>query len=216
MILLFATSGCTSFANVRSAQIIPGPSAGIHVSASTPPGEKAGWFWSTDCGNDCDGAVPGGDLGITHGWGEGAGAKAIGIGTSGTHPYVDGYIQLSGGRAPAGVGVRIGPPITGWREHQLYLRKDLPVGDGRVLMLNPALLLHEGRSPNRQNHGTFFGVVQGVGLLIPGEWISVTPALALVAGRAEHTSYRERHGPEWRLFGVASIGITIHRAGIIR
>ncbi len=59
--VIAAAKGAEWFNVLRNqGQIIPGPSAGIHVSASTPPGEKAGWFWSTDCGNDCDGAVPGG------------------------------------------------------------------------------------------------------------------------------------------------------------
>lgn len=129
-ILLSPASGCASFVTVSSAEVIPGPAAEIHVSASTPPGEEAGWFWSTDCGSDCDRTVPGGDPGITHGWGEGAGAMAFGIGTSAAHPHADGYLQLTGGRGPAGVGVRIGPPVAGWRKHQICLRQDLPVGDG--------------------------------------------------------------------------------------
>jgi hypothetical protein len=210
---LLPAVGCTSFATVRSAEVHPGTSAALHASASTRPGSVAGWFWADDCEQACDRAVAGGDAGITHGWprGGGAGAVALGVGVSGVHPYVDGYVQLGAGRRPFGVGARVGPPLTGWREHQLYARYDVPLGGRARLLLNPAFFVHEGRSPNGENPGTFLALVQGVGLLLEGERVSWTPAVALVAGRARRTSYGERYGPERSVFGAASLGVTVHQ-----
>ena len=205
-------SGCTSFATVRSAEVHRGPSAMLQTSASTPPGDEAGWFWSFDCAERCNHPVVGGDVGFTYGWpgASGAGAFALGVGVSGMHPYVDGYLQLAGGSQPFGVGARFGPPVTSWREHQLYARYDVRTGGSRLL-LNPALFIHEGRSPNGENPGTFVGFVQGIGLLHEGERVSWTPAVALVAGRAQRTSYGQRHGPVWSMFGAASLGVTFHQ-----
>jgi hypothetical protein len=205
--------GCTSFATVRSAEVLPGPSLGIQASASTRPGEVAGWFWSLDCAQTCDHPVPGGDAGLTYGWPRDgrAGAVALSVGVDGTHPYVDGYLQLGTGRRPFGVGVRVGPPLTSWREHQLYGRYDVRLAEATRLLLNPALFLHEGRTPNGASSGSFFGFVQGVGLLLEGESVSWTPAIALVAGRARRNSYGQEYGPERSVFGTASLGVTFHR-----
>jgi hypothetical protein len=189
----------------------PGPSAMLQASASSWPGDVAGWFWTYDCAQLCNHPVVGGDVGLTYGWprARGAGAFALGVGVSGMHPYVDGYLQLAGGSQPFGLGVRVGPPITSWREHQIYARYDVRTG-GRRLLLNPALFIHEGRSPNGANPGSFIGFVQGVGLLHEGEHVSWTPAVALVVGRAQRTSNRERYGPVWSTFGTASLGVTFH------
>lgn len=205
-------SGCTSFATVRSAEVRPGPSAMLQASASTRPGDVAAWFWSYDCAQFCDRPVVGGDGGFTYGRSRasGAGALALGVGVNGMHPYVDGYLQLAGGSQPFGLGVRVGPPVTSWREHQLYARYDVRAG-GRRLLLNPALFIHEGRSPNGENPGSFIGFVQGVGLLLEGEHYSWAPAVALVAGRAQRTSSGQRYGPVWSMFGTASLGLTFHR-----
>jgi hypothetical protein len=205
--------GCTSFATVRSAEVRPGPAAALHASASTRPGDVAGWFWSDDCAQACDHRVLGGDAGLTYGWprGGGAGAFALGVGLSGTHPYVDGYLQLGAGRQPFGVGARVGPPVTSWREHQLYGRYDVRLGGTTRLLLNPALFLHEGRAPNGASPGSFVGFVQGVGLLLEGARVSWTPAVALVAGRAQRTSYGQQYGPVRSVFGTASLGVTFHQ-----
>jgi hypothetical protein len=203
--------GCTSFATVRSAEVHRGPSVGMQASMSTRPGDVGGWFWSYDCAQNCDHPVPGGDVGLTYGSPRraGAGAFALGVGVSGMHPYIDGYVQLAAGRQPFGVGVRLGPPVTSWREHQLYARYDVRTG-GRRLLLNPALFIHEGRSPNGENPGSFVGFVQGVGLLQEGARVSWTPAVALVVGRAQRTSSGQQHGPVWSMFGAASLGVTFH------
>ena len=205
-------SGCTSFATVRSAEVHPGPSAGIQASASTRPGDVAAWFWSYDCAQNCDRPVVGGDAGLTYGWPRHTGARAFarGVGVSGMHPYIDAYMQLAGGSQPFGLGVRVGPPVTSWREHQLYARYDVRTG-GKRLLLNPALFIHEGRSPNGENPGSFIGFVQGVGLLQEGERVSWTPAVAFVAGRAQRTSSGRQYGPVWSMFATASLGLTFHQ-----
>jgi len=79
------------------------------------------------------------------------------------------------------------------------------------VLLNPSLFLHEGESPNGQNPGRFIGFVQGIGVLLEGARVSWTPALALVAGRAERSSYGVEYGPTTSVFGAASIGVTFHR-----
>jgi hypothetical protein len=158
--------------------------------------------------------VLGGDAGLAYGWprgGAAAGAFALGVGLNGTHPYVDGYLQLAAGRQPFGVGMRVGPPVTTWREHQLYGRYDVRLDGTTRLLLNPAAFLHEGRSPNGENRGSFVGFVQGVGLLLEGSSVSWTPAVALVAGRAQRTSYGRQYGPVRSVFGAASLGVTFHQ-----
>lgn len=205
-------SACTSFATVRSADIQPGPSLALHASASTPPGDVAAWFWSMDCVEACDHSVIGGDLGVTYGW-KRNGARppvAVGIGASGTIPYLDGYLQLGAGRRPFGVGARIGLPVWSWREHQLYGRYDVPLGGTTRLLLNPALFVHEGSSPNGASPGSFIGFVQGVGLSLEGEHVTWTPAAALVAGRAQRTSYGQPYGPVRSVFGTLSLGVAFH------
>jgi len=206
-------SACTSFATVRSAEVHPGPSTALHVSVSTPPGDVAGWFWSFECVQACDHQVIGGDLGLTYGFAPDGGGRpiAIGVGTNGTFPYLDAYVQLGAGRRPFGMGARIGLPATSWSEHQLYARYDVPLGGTTRLLLNPAVFLHEGRAPNGESPGSFIGFVQGVGLLLEGERMSLTPALALVAGRAQRNSYGQPYGPVGSVFGTASLGVTFHR-----
>jgi hypothetical protein len=208
-VLVAMTTACTSFATVRSAEVHPGPSVALQASASTPPGDDAGWFWSLDCASDCNHPIVGGDAGITYGW-TGRTAFALGVGIAGIHPYIDGYVQLGTGRSPFGLGARVGP-ISNWREHQLYGRYDVSLGSRSRLLLNPALFIHEGRSPSGENPGTFIGFVQGVGLLLEGERVSWTPAVAIVAGRAERTSYGTKFGPTTSVFGAASLGVTVHR-----
>lgn len=208
-----ALAGCTTFANVRSADVRPGPSLGVQASASTNPGDGAGWFWAYDCATACGRPVVGGDVGVTYGWRPRGGARAasVGAGVSGAYPYVDGYVQLAAGRRPFGVGARLGPPATSWREHQVYARQDVPLGRATRLLLNPGVFLHEGRAPNGENPGRFLGFVQGIGVLFDGERASWTPAVALVAGRAERTSFGRREGPTTSVFATASLGVTLHR-----
>jgi hypothetical protein len=184
----------------------------FQASASTPPGDVTAWFWSFDCAVNCDRVVVGGDVGLTYGWpSAGKAGAALGVGVNGTHPYVDGYLQLGAGRNPFGVGARIGPPVTSWREHQLYGRFDVRLSENTRLLLNPALFIHEGRAPNGASPGSFVGFVQGVGLLMAGSRVSWTPAIALVAGRAQRKSYGQKYGPERSVFGAASLSVTLHR-----
>jgi hypothetical protein len=205
-------SACTSFATVRSAEIRPGTSVALHASVSSPPGDVAGWFWSLECAEACDHNVVGGDLGVTYGW-TGGGARppvAVGVGTNGVFPYVDGYLQLGAGRRPFGMGARVGLPVFSWREHQLYARYDVPLGATTRLLLNPALFVDEGSSPNGASPGSFIGFVQGLGLSFESEYMTWTPAVALVAGRAQRNSYGQTYGPARSVFGTASVGVTFH------
>jgi hypothetical protein len=96
-------------------------------------------------------------------------------------------------------------------QHQLYGRYDVPLGRSARLLLNPALLVQHGRAPNGENPGSFIALVQGVGLLIEEERVSFTPAVALVAGRADRNSYGRQYGSTAAVFGTASLGITVHR-----
>ena len=213
--LLLSASACTSFATVRSAEVLPGRSVGVQASMSGRPGDVPGWFWSYDCTQVCDHPIVGGDAGFTYGWQRegGAGAVAVGVGVSGLlFPYVDAYAQLRAGRQPFGIGARLGFPFLSWREHQLYGRYDVPLGRSTRLLLNPAMFLHEGHAPNGQSPGTFLAFVQGVGLLLEGDRVSWTPAIALIAGRAQRNSYGQQYGPVRSVFGAASIGVTFHRA----
>lgn len=210
--LLLLATACSSFATVRSAEIIPGSSFAVQASATTPPGDIPGWFWAYECVERCSHPIVGGDAGVTYGWPhrEGAAAVSVGFGLSGVYPYVDVYTQLRGGRQPFGIGARVGVPLATWREHQFYGRYDVHLGRSSRLLLNPAVFIHEGTSPNRANRGSFLAFVQGIGVLFEGERVSWTPAIALVAGRARRTRYGQEDGPVGSVFGAASIGVTFH------
>lgn len=213
-ILPLVAGACTTFATVRSADVRPGPSVAVHASYSTPPGDVAGWFWSYDCVTRCSFATPGIDVGYTYGWRrpDSVRAVALGVGVNSFYPYVDGYMQLASGQRPYGVGVRVGLPVQSWRQHQLYARYDIPLRERTRLLVNPGILLHEGRTPNGQTSGHFVGLVQGVGLEFMGRNVSWTPAVAVVAGQAQRRDYFARLGPERRVFAMASLGFTVHRS----
>ena len=207
------SAGCTTFATVRSARVDPGLSAAVHASASTNPGDEAGWLWAYDCAERCGEPVFGADLGVTYGW---SGPErrlpfALGVGSSGVYPYAEGYLQLARGRRPFGLGARVGLPLDGWFQHQAYARLDVPLAPRARLLLNPALFLHDGASPNGWNRGTFVAFVQGAGVLLEGERVSLTPAVALVLGSARRDRSGTRTGPEATAFATASLGITFHR-----
>ena len=120
-------------------------------------------------------------------------------------------MQLAGGPRPFGVGARLGIPAWSWRDHQIYARYDIPIGGETRVLLNPGVFLHEGTSPNGQNSGSFLGVVQGMGLQIEGEYVSWTPAVAVVAGQSRRNRYGRRDGPVSSVFATASMGMTLHR-----
>jgi hypothetical protein len=210
---LLLTSGCTTFGAVRSAEVHAGPSVAVQGSFSSPVGDEAGWFWTLDCAGHCDTPVAGVEAVVTYGWPNASGGRgvAVGVGASGVYPFVDGYVQLGAGRVPFGVGGRVGLPLTSWREHQLSGRVDVPLGGGRALLLNPGLFVHEGRSPNGASRGHFVGFTQGVGLLIPGAHVDLTPAVTLVAGSARREGYGTVHGPAQSAFATASVALTLHR-----
>lgn len=205
--------GCATFATVRSAEPYVGPSAALQLSGSTPPGDLASWIWSFDCADQCNHSSVGGDLGFTYGWRPDGGPRAIalGAGISGVSPYVDGYVQLAGGPRPFGVGARLGLPAFSWHDHQLYARYDIPINSESRLLLNPGVFLSEGHSPNGQSSASFLGVVQGVGLQVEGEYVSWTPAVAVVAGQSRRDRYGSRDGPTSSVFATASLGLTLHR-----
>ena len=144
LLAALAAAGCTTFSTPRSARVVAGPSLGVHASVSTRPGDDAAWFWAFDCADACDHNVVGADVGLTYGWARGALGRpvAVGVGTSGTHPYAEGYVQLHEGRRPLGVGGRVGLPLDRWLEHQLYARYDVPLTERARVLLNPALFVH--------------------------------------------------------------------------
>ena len=75
-LVALATSACSSFSTVRSAEVMPGPSATLQASATTRTGDLTGWFWGgfEDCVTGCERAIVGGDVGLAYGWPKGAGA----------------------------------------------------------------------------------------------------------------------------------------------
>ena len=213
LVACLVVTGCTSFATLRSAEVQPGPSFTVQGSVTTPPGNEPAWFWSLDCGQQCDRAIASWDLNLTfgHAPATGATAYAMGLGLSGAYPYLDAYVQLKRGAAkPYGVGARIGIPVTSWNEYQIYGRYDVRLAQGEWLLLSPAVFYHTGNSPDRENPGSFVAFVQGVGLLIEGEHVSFTPAISVIVGRGERRSYSEQIGPFATIFGMASVGVTFH------
>lgn len=209
-----ALLGCTSFGAVRSAEVRSGPTLMLQVSASTPPGDEAGWFWSFDCATECDHSILNMDLGLTLGRAaesEGDRAYALGVGWSGiVHPYVDGYVQLRSGSRPYGVGARVGIPVTGWNEYQLYGRYDVELENGTRVLVNPSLFYHSGNSPNGANPGRFMAFVQGIGLMYEGERITLTPAASLVFGQGMRESYGAATGSFTTVFAVVSVSAMLH------
>jgi hypothetical protein len=186
----------------------PGFSALVQASATTPPGDDAAWFWSDDCSVDCDHLVAAADLGIT--WGavpERGAAYALTAGLSGVYPYVDGYVQLGrGSRMPFGLGARVGVPVDSWNEYAVYGRVDRRLGARRRLLLNSAVFVHTGHSPNGANPGSFVAFVQGVGVLFEGTAASCAPGLAVIAGGGR------RNGSSFTsVFLMASATVTLHR-----
>jgi hypothetical protein len=211
LVLGAAGAGCTSFATVRSAQVQPGGSLTLQGSLSSPPGDEAAWFWSLSCADDCDHPIASVDAAYAYGW-AGDQPFTLGAGVNGFFPYVEGYAQLSGDSARAfGVGGRLGIPATGWSNHQLYGRLDLPLAGGRRVLWNPGVFLHAGRSPNGLSRGHFVAMVQAVGLEHRGPRRTIVPALALVVGRGRRDRDREDEGSFTTVFGAATVSVTFHR-----
>lgn len=214
LLLSLTLPGCASFGTVRSAEVRPGTSITLQGTVTSPPGDDAGWFWSYDCASRCNHPIPAADIGITF-----AGATPeetrrpfeFGVGVSGiVYPYLDSYVQLGQGERPYGLGARVGIPVSGWSQHQIYGRYDFKRNDGRRFLLNPALFLHTGNSPNGENPGHVLAFVQGIGFPFEGERVSFTPALSFVVGRSERRMGHLPKESSMTLFGVLSLGLTIH------
>ena len=102
-----------------------------------------------------------------------------------------------------GMGARLGVPVvSSARASALRALRRAARRHDSELLLNPALFLHEGRAPNGASPGSFIGFVQGLGLLIEDEQVSWTPAVALVAGRAQRNSYGQQYGPVRSVLGL--------------
>ena len=207
-------AGCTTFGTVSSASVNEGLSGTGQVSISLPPGDDIAWFYSTDCASECNKAIVGGDGAVSfgHRGGEGGLAYALGGGINGGYPYVEGYVQLDRGTGnPWGLGLRVGIPISGWNEHQLYGRYDIPLSDGTRILLNPTVFYHTGNSPDGELPGWFLAFVQGCGWMIPGRIMDITPALSLVVAYGERTNLGTDLGSFTSVFGTASFVVTVHR-----
>ena len=203
-------AGCTSFATVRSAEVRPGPSVTAQVASTSLVGPVAGWLWSYDCAADCDHSIQSLDLTLSYGK-RGETPFSIGIGLNGTSGFAEGYFQLrSAERFPFGVGGRLGLPIGPAWENQVYGRLDIPMGSSARLLWNPGVFHTSITSPNGANHGSFIGLVQGIGLELGSGAVTFTPSVAAVWGRAEYNN-PEQHGPENRLFGMGALSVTLGR-----
>ncbi len=53
--------------------------------------------------------------------------------------------------------------------------------------------------------------MQGVGVLFESGYLTLTPAVALVAGRAEYRAFSRPPERQTAVYGVASLGVTLHR-----
>jgi hypothetical protein len=210
--LLFLATGCTSFATVRSAQVAPGLSTTIQASVASPPGDAAAWFWSFDCADECDHAIPSTDAVLAYGARTAGGRQfAIGGGINGVQPYVEAYMQLNPpGARPVGAGARVGS-FGSWTFYQLYARSDWQVAADSRLLWNPGIYYHAGRAPNGESPGSFLGLVNGFGLESGAGPVTVTPSLAVVWGRAQRNSYGEQFGPTTRAFVTGAVSVGFRR-----
>jgi hypothetical protein len=183
------------------------------TSITTPPGDDTAWFWSADCASRCDRAIVSFDLSYAFGR-PGDRPYTLGAGLSGILvPYVEGYLQAGQSpHRPYGVGARLGIPVLGWSNHQVYGRYDVPFGDRGRLLLNPGLFLHTGSSPNDETSGSFLAFVQGIGIQFEGESVVMAPAFTVGFGGGKRESSGQQIGPFTTVFGTASLNITFRRS----
>lgn len=197
LFLFFAllATGCTGFAPVRSGEVVPGRRLEVAVTASTPPGDETAWFWSFDCSLECDHPVAA--LSISGMYGvvpvEGP-AFELGGGWSGTHPYVEGFVQLGDGGEPFGVGARVGVLRHDWSEDVLYAAYDVAAWRDGKIVGTTSILRHGGRTPNGATEGTVMALIQGMALT-GGR---IEPSVAGAVGRAE----RAGQGSTYRAYTV--------------
>lgn len=178
-------SGCSGFVPVRSGAVQPGAGLDIGVTVATPPGDEAAWFYSFDCADACDHAVPALSLGARFGSTPEKGAPfEIGVGLSGFFPYLDGYVQLKGDKYPAGVGARLGLTRGSWYEDVIYVAYDMKTGMDRRVFMTSSLFRHAGTSPNGASRGSVLAVAHGIGVEMGG----IVPSVALAVGRVGRSS----------------------------
>ena len=196
--------GCTSFADVRSAEVMPGGQLDVGVTMSTPAGDAASWFWSYDCASDCDRAIFSPNVAFRYGRVPEARGRPweLGAGTSGTFPYATGYLQLARGPRPFGVGARVGVPVGSWREDAVFARYDLSSGSTRFV-LTPTIFLHSGNSPNGQQPGWFLALAPAFGVQHSFSGVSATGSLTPVVGRTRRGSLNFGLRERWVTGNVA-------------
>jgi hypothetical protein len=205
-------SGCT-FSTVRSAEVYPGLSLSVQASTTTPPGEDVYWFSALDC-YECNKPVTALYTELTLGSAspDGARGNEFSAGFDGLMPFIGAYRQLAKSeRSAYGIGGRLGLPIVSWKSSQLYGRYDRLLAPGQRLLLNPALVLHWGNSPNGENPGHYVGIAQGVGMEFEGKSVSFIPAASVVLLRGERSCYGTCDGPFTTAFATASVAVVFHR-----
>lgn len=212
-VLAGLTSSCTSFASVRSAQVIPGFGVDLGATASSPPGDDAAWFWTLDCADNCNHFIVSPHAGLRYGIVPDPTGPAfdIGAGISGTYSYIESYVQLARDATPFGVGVRVGIP-GGWREDALFARFDKPIGSTSRLLFVPTLFRHGGNSPSGQIPGSFLAIAPGLGFFRSHEGGSYTLSLVPVLGRTNREYLNFRMAPARRVSTVTGflvVGLTL-------
>jgi hypothetical protein len=213
---LSLASACTSFAGVRSAEVDDGFHADLGITAATPPGDDAAWFWTLDCAEDCDHFIVSPHAAIGYGFVPSTGPSVdVGLGISGSYGYLEGYVQLARDQNPFGLGARIGAPGTDWREDSLFARFDRSIGAATRLLFVPSFFLHSGNSPNGQIPASFLAVAPGLGLFRSHEGGSYTVSLVPVFGQTKreylHFGMTPRRSvTSWSGFLVAGLTLTIN------
>jgi len=87
--LLASLAACTSFTNVRSADVRPGL-IGAQISYATSPGDAASWQFGNnfDCAENCGGGILGGELSYARGFvPDSSRPFTLGVGLGGILPY---------------------------------------------------------------------------------------------------------------------------------
>lgn len=202
-------AGCASFATVRSAEVTPGLAVVVQASvASLPGGELA----QIECGS-CAAAPVSGDVAFAYGLNGGSHVPfTIGAGMTGTYPYLEGYAHLGRGKMPFGIGARAGIPPQPMM-HELYGRLDIPLARWARVLWNPGVVYLSGHSSGTggffdpSGSGWFIGTTQGVGIQFGAGNFTLTPSAALVFGRADQMTGRDRFGTPSRAFGTAALSI---------
>lgn len=210
--VLALLSGCT-LSTVRSAEVYPGLSLNAQASAMSPPGEDAYWFWAYDC-DGCNEWVHGlyAEMTLGNVSADGARGHEFSAGLDGLVPFVGAYRQLGKSeRSAYGIGGRVGLPLVSWTTSQVYGRYDRILRPGQRLLLNPAVLLHWGNSPNGENAGHFLGLVQGVGMEEEGEHASFIPAVSVGLLSGKRPSFGDSGGAFTTAFATASLTVVLHR-----